>query len=210
MRLYSFQNFYFAGIHAGIQTAHSVAEIAARYDAGSPENEMFLDWAVNHKTIIVKNGGMAGDLRKLIETLSRDDNPYPWAKFHEDQYAADGCLTNVSIVVPTDVWRLADAKRKSINCTMNIPGCGIYAERDKVMQEYTDLNKTPHTDVGTGVAFGAAAGFTTCVYYYSPYQMYEEQFKRTGGITARDGFELVEFTSFDISLITAMNACGLM
>ena len=30
LRLYSFQNFYLAGIHAGIQTAHSIAEMSMK------------------------------------------------------------------------------------------------------------------------------------------------------------------------------------
>ena len=68
MRLYSFQNFYFAGIHAGIQTAHSVGEMAANYDASTSQGKMFLDWAKNHKTIIVKNGGTITRIRGHFST----------------------------------------------------------------------------------------------------------------------------------------------
>lgn len=112
MRLYSFQNMYFAGIHAGIQTAHSIAEMFIKYPLQSIPHIALESWASDHKTIIVKNGGMAGDLRNLITLLEHDDNQLAWSPFYESEYAADGCLTNVSVVVPTYMWMIADIVRK--------------------------------------------------------------------------------------------------
>lgn len=126
-RLYSFQNMYFAGIHAGIQTAHTIARMSQKYaltegfcnlaeEYDLEAGELFESWAMRDggETIIVKNGGMDGDLRKIIEQFKRDEIGLcmPWDYFNESQYAANEALTNVSIVVPEHVWRFADAVRR--------------------------------------------------------------------------------------------------
>lgn len=125
-RLYSFQNRYFAGIHAGIQTAHTIARMSQKYaltegfcnlaeEHDLKAGELFESWAMRDggETIIVKNGGMDGDLRKIIEQFERDEIGLcmPWDYFNESQYAANEALTNVSIVVPEHIYRLADGFR---------------------------------------------------------------------------------------------------
>lgn len=125
MRLYSFQNFYLAGIHAGIQTAHTIARMSQKYALTegfcnlAPDNDqeaalLFKAWATrgnNGETIIVKNGGMQCNLEETLAFLSSEAHAYPFDYFNESQEALGGALTNVSIVVPKRIWKFADALR---------------------------------------------------------------------------------------------------
>lgn len=126
-RLYSFGNFYFGGIHAGIQTAHSVARMSQKYsmDEGFVNladandilaGELFGEWAKRggSETIIVKNGGMAGDIENFIEFMSSNETlEFPWDYFNESEYAANGATTNISMVLPERIWKFADALRRT-------------------------------------------------------------------------------------------------
>ncbi|MND12070.1 hypothetical protein D3C80_22120 [compost metagenome] len=111
MRCYHLQNTYLSGIHAGIQSAHCQHELALKYINSGPANPMkkaYIEWAKNHKTIIVLNGGMAGDLLRYQELLERSDNPYPWASFCESEYALGGIITNVGVVLPAKIYKLKE------------------------------------------------------------------------------------------------------
>lgn len=105
LRAYFFQNMYLQGIHAGIQSQHTTAEMFVKY---LPFEHKGLDtlyaWANNHKTTIVLNGGMQGDLEEAIKVFDTEDNPYPWAFFKESEYALGGALTNVGIILPEKIY----------------------------------------------------------------------------------------------------------
>lgn len=102
LRLYSFQNFYLKGIHAGIQTAHTIAEMSTQ-TADDCYHE-YTDWADNHKTIVVLNGGMQKDLEELLEFLGQNSGQFFYGWFHEESGALNGALTNVSIIVPERIF----------------------------------------------------------------------------------------------------------
>lgn len=116
MRCYHFNNFYLSGIHAGIQSAHSQTELAIKYGfnkkQGDPKSEAYEDWAVNHKTMVVLNGGMQQSLAELLTFLDNPDNPYPWAYFCESEEALNNALTNIALVLPYHMYAYA---RQSIN-----------------------------------------------------------------------------------------------
>lgn len=125
-RLYAFGNFYFSGVHAGIQTAHSVARMSQKYAcpnigmADYPEHierahETFTNWAKRGggETIIVKNGGMAGDIENFIEFMESTEHNFPFDYFNESEYAANGATTNISMVIPEHIWKFADALRRN-------------------------------------------------------------------------------------------------
>lgn len=115
-RAYFFQNMYLSGIHAGIQSQHTTAEMFVKYrwlDSGyigeltsrdESRTEVLYDWAEEDKTTIVLNGGMSGQLQEIVELLEHKDNPYPWAFFKESEYALNGALTNVGIILPERVY----------------------------------------------------------------------------------------------------------
>lgn len=119
MRCYHFCNMYLAGVHAGIQSAHAQHELAMKYLGDGFNTEMFdsefphvqaafslVDWAKNHKTIILLNGGMQGDILKMEQFLDGCNDRYPHASFREDEYALNGALTNVCVVLPYEMYEL--------------------------------------------------------------------------------------------------------
>jgi len=107
MRAYTIVNMYMAGIHAGIQSAHILTEMAlASLEADSQESKTFQSWAKNDKTLIVLNGGSNQNLRKmmqLIEPACRELE-LPFAAFHESQEALDGALTGFGLIVPSRIY----------------------------------------------------------------------------------------------------------
>lgn len=127
-RLYTFTNYYMSPIQHGIQTAHIVGDLAAIY-ASSRHSELsaaelinhlnnqilFLDWAENHKTIIVCNGGNSADLLSLYQQLSVMDLDFPFVKFHEDEQSLNGACTAVGIVLPSKIYDGAATIRNTRN-----------------------------------------------------------------------------------------------
>lgn len=104
MRLYSFVNFYLSPLQHGLQTAHCVSEFAHelnRYPT-SRQYQSFLNWATNHKTIIICNGGnnqMLEDLSEKFSTLVKKLE-LPLTKFYEDEQSLNEALTAVAVIVP--------------------------------------------------------------------------------------------------------------
>lgn len=112
-RLYSITNMYTSGIHAGIQTAHALHEMYSDY---SSHDNMLSDWADNHKTIIVLNGGYQSNLEKIHKLFGKLDENYglPISKFHEEKDALNGALTAVAIILPDCFYSLLKLKPKLI------------------------------------------------------------------------------------------------
>lgn len=111
MRLYSVTNMYTSGIHAGIQTAHLVHEMAD-FIRLRPVNftvktrEVYYDWSMNHKTIIVLNGGYHANLVTVSEQFSKLGRilALPYASFNESVEALNGAMTATGIVVPPSIY----------------------------------------------------------------------------------------------------------
>lgn len=117
MRLYSFTNLYLSSIQNGLQTAHIVSEMAAKYRAdqykGSVQYQQFYEWADSHKTIIILNGGYSSSLHELKRMFDEAGmlNTFPYAHFYEGEDALDGALTAVGIVLPEWYYELASEVR---------------------------------------------------------------------------------------------------
>ncbi|QCQ59689.1 hydrolase [Rheinheimera phage Barba8S] len=117
MRAYFFQNFYLQGIHAGIQSQHTTAEMFVKYSDQPNYNNVLFEWASKHKTTIVLNGGMQKDLLEIVNVL--EDLPYPFAYFREEQDALNGAVTNVGVILPEVVYvapRTSDAVEFGMYC----------------------------------------------------------------------------------------------
>ncbi len=113
MRFYSFTNLYTPGIHAGIQTAHAIHEMISKYYPRAGESaavdqkiEVLNDWLVNHKTIIVLNGGYHDNLNRIYRELTQisADLGLPLIRWRESREALNGATTAVGIVVPPLVY----------------------------------------------------------------------------------------------------------
>ena len=102
MRLYTFCNFYLSSIQQGIQTAHIVSELSIQEN-----NTDYVDWATNHKTIIVLNGGNAQSLEQLYDRLLKEFSAeFQVAYFREDAQSLNGAITAVGILVPESVYEI--------------------------------------------------------------------------------------------------------
>ena len=107
-RCYHFANMYLPALHAGIQSQHCLAEMFVKYQSPShrfcPKKTKLYSWAEFDKITIVVNGGMSGQLQEIVELFESEDNPYPWASFSETEFALNGALTNVGIILPEKVY----------------------------------------------------------------------------------------------------------
>lgn len=109
LRCYHFNNFYFPGIHAGIQSHHSFMEIYNKYknDRDSIQFHTMDEWAEDYKTVVVLNGGMQCHLEEMDSFLDNEHNNFPWASFREAKEAANNTMTNVGIILPDSIFKMS-------------------------------------------------------------------------------------------------------
>jgi hypothetical protein len=132
LRAYFITNMYTAGIHAGIQSAHCLHEMYEKYQFCSASGILHLgNWAREHKTIIVLNGGYQSNLESLFFLFGQNAPllGLPYAKFHESQEALNGALTCVGIVLPQEVYAFEEPENPwgnpdhpGVNAARNIYG----------------------------------------------------------------------------------------
>lgn len=106
-RLYFFTNFYISSIQKGIQAGHCAVELMNGQYRDHPVTR---DWATNHKTFIVLNGGAQLELEHTYEVLSRNVASYPFALFKEDA-GLNYALTCVGIIVPEHIYEFTSKNR---------------------------------------------------------------------------------------------------
>lgn len=103
MRYYGFGNYYLSSIQQGIQAAHVVKGLWTEYNKKSAQYKKGHKWAKKHKTMVLLNGGNAGNLKRLYElfaSLKDKGMKLPFAKFNEDEESLNGALTAIGIVLP--------------------------------------------------------------------------------------------------------------
>ena len=98
---YCVNNMYFMGIQAGIQSAHSLADLVYDYSVNDYlpriDTTLFSEWIENHKTMIIVNGG---DTKMLVEFNSLVElSSFPHSEFFETGVSKD-CLSNVCVIAP--------------------------------------------------------------------------------------------------------------
>lgn len=118
MRLYTFVNLYLSDIQRGIQSLHVLGNMIAKYtdeDRSWAEEkmDMITDWAKNHKTVIVLNGGNQASLVQICGDIENSwiGPKLPHACFYEDGQSLNGCLTAVGIIVPEYIYETARMMR---------------------------------------------------------------------------------------------------
>ena len=82
MRAYFFGNMYLSSIQQGIQAAHVVGELFTSYsesrtNAMSEGGKLLWEWACDHKTMILLNGGYSENIHRLCEFFDDYQNTYP-------------------------------------------------------------------------------------------------------------------------------------
>lgn len=122
MRAYFFGNMYLSSIQQGVQAAHVVHELFIKY----PEENLLYQWAEDHKTMILLNGGFAENLRNLVTLFESVHNPYPWSFFEEEQAALEGAITSVGIVIPEKIYQTVSLIRQGETSFTKLRDTGLY------------------------------------------------------------------------------------
>lgn len=108
MRFYAAGNYYLSSIQQGIQAAHALGEMVAKYTDDFPEENTavtMFEWLNNHKTMVLLNGGNHAALNDLYTLLTDPRNTeFPVSKFHEDEQSLAGMLTCVAIILPERLY----------------------------------------------------------------------------------------------------------
>lgn len=114
MRFYGFGNYYLSSLQQGLQSAHVIGELFTQNEFGSHKSNQVYEWAKNHKTMVLLNGGNSLALQELFDTFKGYEERgmhIPFAKFHEDEQSLGGALTYVGIIVPAEYYDTAAAIR---------------------------------------------------------------------------------------------------
>jgi len=101
MRAYFINNMYLSSIQNGIQAAHVVHELFRKYQKQDALQYALHDWADNHKTMIVLNGGMTEHMLDFLELVQ--DSGLPFALFNEP--GIGNALTSIGVIVPEKMYR---------------------------------------------------------------------------------------------------------
>lgn len=109
MRGYFFSNCYLSSTQHGIQAAHCIADMFIKYATKSVERDILYEWATNHKTMIVVNGGNHSNLNALylhIRALA-SELKLPYEIFKESGDCLNYTTTCVGIIVPEKIYIVA-------------------------------------------------------------------------------------------------------
>lgn len=93
MKNYVFVNRYCKGIQAGIQAAHAVAELS------KIDTDDYYDWATNHRTLILLDGGDHNQLEEIGTKLT--NYSVDFGLFREE--GLNDSITAISFVANEDV-----------------------------------------------------------------------------------------------------------
>lgn len=107
-RAYFFGNMYLSPIQQGIQAAHVVAEMSISVGNSHETSriEKYKEWAKNHKTMILLNGGYQSRLQEVYNEIVQLNGALqlPVAKFHEEKDSLNGALTSVGVILPNFIY----------------------------------------------------------------------------------------------------------
>lgn len=110
MRFYGFGNYYLSSLQQGLQAGHAAVDLYVKYHLMQEQDSrqvLYADWAANHKTMVLLNGGNSANLQDLFDFLNCEENPYPFVKFHEDEVSLNGALTYVGMILPPKIYDTA-------------------------------------------------------------------------------------------------------
>ena len=82
--------------------------------------QMLEDWAGQHKTVVLLNGGNSNDLIEIHQQLLNETVGYPFGIFYEDQQSLNSAATCVGIVVPEKIYVIAELMRREPGAVASI------------------------------------------------------------------------------------------
>lgn len=154
MRFYGFGNYYLSSLQQGLQAGHAAVDLHVKYNILEqghfdikPCQDMYNDWAQNHKTMVLLNGGNSADLADLYSFLYCEENPYPFVKFHEDEVSLNGALTYVGMILPPKIYDTAaymrqqrnynfDSERNLLTFYPKIPGSDVLVIEEVILSNF--------------------------------------------------------------------------
>ena len=157
LRLYVFVNFYLSSIQQGIQSAHVVHSLFTKYPDPilSKRSALLWEWARNHQTMIVLNGGANSDIREIFYTLEQLQHTrignMPFESFREDEKSLGSVMTAVGVVVPE---RFFNAE-KGIDGTSYYTGLSEWPDGPDGVERF-EIDTPEHTFIGMLKSCGLA------------------------------------------------------
>lgn len=100
MRMYFFVMYNLSGIQKGIQAGHAAVEYSRYAMDRVGGYEQYVEFADNHKTFILLDGGSSNDMQYRL--LELDDLEIPNAVFHEPDL--NNSLSAIAFILPEDVY----------------------------------------------------------------------------------------------------------
>lgn len=131
LRLYTFINFYLSSIQQGIQSAHVLGDMFVKYRQSTRKCGDVYNWAENHKTMIVLNGGANQDIKAINAAFAELENSskmtFPFSPFHEDDMSLNTTMTGVGIILPEEIFdAVSFRKAKTLVVEESLgDGCGM-------------------------------------------------------------------------------------
>ena len=104
-------DYYLSSLQQGLQAAHTVSELFVKYKNAELYEKLIYDWAKNHKTMVLLNGGNCDGLNSIhtyFTLLESQGSINPFAQFFEDGASLNQALTYVGILVPETVYGMND------------------------------------------------------------------------------------------------------
>ena len=185
MRCYHLCNMYISGLMAGLQSAHTQHELAIKYLASTPYRNLagdesmneygarlddfhdakasYIDWANNHKTLILLNGGMMSHLLEIEAFLAENKHILAWASFREEEDALNGALTNVGLVLPEYMYAFSRQVLAFVD-----GGDGFAKVYLGVSQGQIDFERKAGTEVINAVHYSHTG---STAYVYTPFDI---------------------------------------
>jgi len=115
LRAYFFGNLYLSDIQHGIQAAHVVTKMFAKYGRVHEGDDLeaadtLYEWADDGVTKILLQGGYQSNLAVVYEIFEHLGGflGLPFQRFYEEVDALNGALTSVGIVVPEEIYLKED------------------------------------------------------------------------------------------------------
>lgn len=117
-RFYGFGNYYLSSLQQGLQAAHAVGNLCVGFKTNTPQHAIAYEWALNHKTMVLLNGGNSDSLANIhikLQYFAEKGMTLPFTDFHEDEASLNGALTYVGIIIPSVIYESAQQLRNSVD-----------------------------------------------------------------------------------------------
>jgi hypothetical protein len=153
--LFTFGNFYLAGIHAGIQAAHVCTKLGelARTSYTDVIRANYSSWEA-HPTMNVRHAGMQRDIVESFTAFGKlaeaSQTNYPFAAFYEEAGAlSDGKpMTCWGVVLPFEVYA---AERQYDKLTNNVSWVVPYEAGTRNSSGWATTTSAIYTEAATPV-----------------------------------------------------------